>query len=36
LRYLWRGSRGRHRLVVLAVDGVGNRSSYESHVRLSG
>jgi hypothetical protein len=35
LRYLWRGTPGRHRLVVLAVDGVGNRSSYEARVRLS-
>ncbi len=36
LRYLWRGRPGRHRLVVLAVDGAGNRSSYKSHVRLPG
>jgi Gametolysin peptidase M11 len=34
LRYLWRGRPGRHRLVVVAMDGVGNRSSYLSQVRL--
>jgi hypothetical protein len=36
LRYRWQGTRGRHRLVVLAVDRVGNRSSHQSHVRLPG
>jgi hypothetical protein len=35
LRYRWAGRAGRHRVVVLAVDGVGNRSSYESRLRLS-
>ena len=34
LRYRWQGTRGRHRVVVLAVDGVGNRSSHQSHLRL--
>jgi Gametolysin peptidase M11 len=34
LRYLWRGSPGRHRLVVVAVDRSGNRSSYGTQVRL--
>ena len=36
LRYRWQGRRGRHRVVVVAVDRVGNRSSYEARVRLSG
>jgi hypothetical protein len=36
LKYRWNGRRGRHRLVLVAVDGVGNRSSYKSHVRLPG
>jgi Penicillin-Binding Protein C-terminus Family len=36
LRYIWQGRPGRHRLVVLAVDAAGNRSSHESRVRLTG